>query len=87
MVEEFEVAWIRAVQQVSYTGAQEIVEGASGAEETMAVDAWQPVEIQNVIHQLKDTDTLIVKKVDFVEFIAQVINCTVRKSRSPRSWT
>lgn len=53
----------------------------------MAVDAQKPIEIQNVIHQLKDTDTLIVKKVDFVEFIAQVINCTVRKSRSPRSWT
>lgn len=37
----------------------------SGAEEAIAVDAPQPVEIQNVIHRLKDTDTLIVKKVDF----------------------
>lgn len=66
---------------------REIVEGVSRAEEVMTVDAQQPVEIQNVVHQLKDTYTLIVKKVDFVEFIAQVINCTVRKSRSPRSWT
>lgn len=81
MVEEFEVAWIRAVQQVSYTGAQEIVEGASGAEETMAVDAWQPVEIQNVIHQLKDTDTLIV---DFMMFIVQVINWTARTSKKSK---
>lgn len=58
-VKEFEGAQIRAVQ-VSYMEAQEIV-GVSGAEEDMAVDAQQPVQIQNVVHVLKDTDTMIVK--------------------------
>lgn len=48
-MKEFEVA-----RQVSHTEAQE-----SGAEEARAVDAYQPVEIQNLVHQLKDTDTLI----------------------------
>lgn len=85
-VEEFEVAQIWAIQQVTYTEAQGIVEWGIGAEEDIAVDAQKPNEIQNVINQLKDTDTLIVK-VDVVEFIAQVINCTVRTSKSPRSWT
>lgn len=60
MVKEFEEAPIWVVQQVSYTEAQEIV-GESRAEEAMAVDAQQPIEIQNVVHQLKDTDTLIMK--------------------------
>lgn len=63
---------------------REIVEGVSRAEEVMTVDAQQPVEIQNVVHQLKDTYTLIVKKVDFVVFIAQGINCTgqmIKKSK------
>lgn len=41
----------------------------------MAVDDPQPV--QNLNQQLRDTDTdtLIGKNVDFVAFIADVINC------------
>lgn len=37
--------WGRSIQQVCYTEAREIVEGANGAED-MAVDAPQTVEIQ-----------------------------------------
>ena len=43
------------------------------------MDASQPVA--NVIHQFSDLDTLIVKKVDFVAFIATVINCTAQVSK------
>lgn len=35
--------------------------------------------VQNVAQQLRDTDALIVKKVDFVVFIVQVIHCNVKK--------
>lgn len=52
----------------------EIVEGASRSEEAMVVDAKQPVEIQNVVHRLKGTDTSIVKKVNFVT------NCAAQMS-------
>ena len=44
-VKEYEVARVRAIQQVSYTEAREIVEGAKGAED-IAVDTPQTVEIQ-----------------------------------------
>jgi hypothetical protein len=46
----------------------------------MEVDASQPVA--NVIHQSSDLDTRIVKKVDFVAFIAMVINCTAQVSKN-----
>lgn len=49
---EFEVARVRAVQQVSYMEAREIVEGASGADD-MAVDALQPLEIQSVVQTVE----------------------------------
>lgn len=45
--------------------------------EGMAVEAGQPVA--NVLSQLSDLDTLNVK-VDFVAFIATVINCTAQMS-------
>jgi hypothetical protein len=41
----------------------------------MVVDASQPVA--NIIRQSSDLYTLIVKKMDFVAFIATVINCVI----------
>lgn len=45
----------------------------------MALDAPQPAE--SVVHPLRDPEVLIVKKVDFVVFIAQVINCTSQTNK------
>lgn len=54
-MKEVEIARIRAVQQVSYMEAVQMV-GGSGNEEEMAVDAPQPAE--NVVHQLTDPEIL-----------------------------
>lgn len=62
----------RAVEQVSYAEAVKIVEGESRYDEAMAVDDQQPVD---VIQQIKDPEILMLKRMDFVAFIAQVINC------------
>lgn len=48
----------------------------------MAVDAPQPVA--NGIPQSSYLDTFSVKKVDFVAFIASVINCTAQLSKKPK---
>jgi hypothetical protein len=53
---------------------------ASGDEKAMAVDD-QPV--QNFAQKLKD-DTLIGKNVDFVAFIADVINCTAQTNKKSK---
>ena len=75
---EVEVSRIKAVQQISYVEVVKSVEGAKGhsSEEDMVVDAPQPVA--NVVRQSSDLDTLIVKKMDLVAFIATVINCTAQ---------
>lgn len=53
--------------------------------EAMAVDAQQPIEIQNVVPQLKDTDTLIMKLMKvLMAFIEQVINGTAQMSRKSK---
>lgn len=67
-----EVARVRSVQHVSYL---EAVRRTSGMEETMEVEPPQPVKGS---HQLRDSEMLHVKKVDFVFFITVVINCTVQ---------
>ena len=59
--------------KVSYAEAVKTVKAESRDNETMAVDdAQQSVNVS----QLRDPKILIVKKVDFVAFIAQLINCT-----------
>ena len=75
--------WVRSIQQVCYTEAREIIEGANGAED-MAVDAPQTVEIQSVVQQVRETDMLIVKKVYFMVFIAHVINCTAQTNKKSK---
>jgi hypothetical protein len=57
--------------------AIKIIEKTSDASEDMVVDASQPV--LNVCCQSKDI--LCDKKVDFVAFIATVINCTAQVSK------
>lgn len=49
----------------------------------MEVDALQPVA--SVFTQSSDLDILIVKKVDFVAFIATVINCTAQVSNKSKN--
>ena len=83
-VKEVELSRIRAVQQISYLEVVKSVEGARGhsSEEHMVVDAPQLVAI--VFLQSSDLDTLIVKKVDFVTFIATVINYTAHVSKKSK---
>lgn len=45
----------------------------------MAMDTPQPAE--SVVHQLRDPEVLKVKKLNFVAFIAQVINCTSKTKK------
>lgn len=74
---------IKAAQQISYVEVVKRVKGAVGnSVEDMAVDALQPVA--SVLSQSGDLDTLIVKKVDFVAFIATVINCTAQVSKKSK---
>ena len=62
------MARVRSVQCVSYLEAVRRVEGAIVVEPT-------PV---NVPRQPRYPDILHVKKVDFVAFIATVVNCTAQ---------
>ena len=39
------------------------------------------MEIQGVVQQLRETDMLVVKKVDFIVFITDVINCTAQMNK------
>lgn len=54
---EVEVTRNRDVHQVSYT--EEIAKGASRDEEDMVADA--PKSAENIVHQLRDPESLIVK--------------------------
>ena len=56
---EVEVTRNRDVHQVSYTEVEEIAKGASRDEEDMVADA--PKSAENVVHQLRDPESLIVK--------------------------
>ena len=82
-VKDVGMSRIVAVKHISYVEAVKRVEGARGhnSEEDMAVDAPQPVA--NGIPQSSYLDTFSVKKVDFVAFIASVINRTAQMSKKP----
>lgn len=71
-----EVAKTRAVQSVSYAEAGKMVERSEGP---MLVNtrSTQQHTPKPVYHQ-QDPDILHVKKIDFVSFIAMVINGTVQ---------
>lgn len=78
-VKVVEVAKVRRSDGPPYVEAFKIIvkESVTTVEE-MVVDA--PQSIENVC-QLREPDMLYVKKVDFVEIIATVINCTAQGAR------
>jgi hypothetical protein len=51
------------------------LEGTGSGEEATVVEPPRPVKVS---HQPRDSEMLHVKKVDFVLFIAMVINCTAQ---------
>ena len=78
------MAKIRAVQSVSYAAVLKRVEGSNGVpEESMVVDR-PTLQVAGVAFHQQDTDILKVKKVDFVAFIAMVINGTTKVERRSR---
>lgn len=78
-----EVARVRASQSISYAAAVRRVEGLSGPEEFMVVDRAS-LQAAGVASHQKDPEMLHVKKVDFVAFIAMVVNCTAKVERKSR---
>jgi hypothetical protein len=77
-VNEVEGSRIRAARDLLCGGGEESRGGRGNSVEDMAVYELQSVA--SVLSKLGDLDTLIVKKVDFVAFIATVINCTAQVS-------
>lgn len=75
------MAKVRAVHRLSYAEKIKIIERASDVEE-MVVDA--PVPIVNRPREPKEPDMLYVKEVDFVAFIATVINCPAQLERKSK---
>ena len=57
------------------------LEGTSGGGEEAMVEPPRPVKVS---HQPRDIEMLHVKKVDFVLFIAMVINCTAQAEKTSK---
>ena len=75
---ENEVAKVRAVQSMSYATTVKRVEGLIGAPEESMVLHRPSLQAAGVAFHQQDPDILKVKKVDFVAFIAMVINGTAK---------
>lgn len=76
------MAKVRAGHWISYAEPNKRIETASDVSvDDMVVDT--PQTLVNVC-QSREPDTLCVKKVDFVAFIAHVINCTAQTNKNEK---
>jgi hypothetical protein len=83
-VKENEVAKVRAIQSISYAAAVKRVAGWNGAhEESMVVD-MPSLQAAGVAFHQQDPAISKVKKVEFVTFIAMVINSIAKVESKSR---